>query len=123
MTGEPIVDLLQALADGKEGRQLPRKAQRVLAEIEDGERVAAQQVTNAELVDIAELLLSAVAAGDVEQIEAVGAGVGAAPGVTARLLAAVGGFALAFADAAGMDWHAELKMRRARVVVEDALGS
>lgn len=119
---EVIRDLLGALAAGKVGRQVPKKARRVVEAIDEGERVAAQAVSNAELIDIAELLLTAVAAGDVRQIEAVGVGVGAAPGMTARLLAAVGGFALAFADVAGIDWHAELKMQRARNVVDDALG-
>lgn len=119
---EVIRDLLGALAEGKVGRQVPKKAQRVVDAIEEGERVAAQAVSNAELIDIVELLLTAVAAGDVRQIEAVGVGVGASPGVTARLLAAVGGFTIAFADTASIDWHAELKMQRARHIVDDALG-
>jgi hypothetical protein len=123
MTSEPIRELLTALAEGRSaGRHIPKRAAAVLAAVDEGERIAAQQVSNAELIDIAELLLTAVAAGDVRQIEAVAVGVAAAPGVAARLLAAVGGFTLAFADVAGIDWHAELSMQRARMVVDDALG-
>lgn len=119
---DSIRDLLGALAEGKAGRHLPKKAQRAIDAIDEGERIAAQSVSDAELIDIAELLLISVAAGDVRQIDAIGVGVAAAPGVTARLLAAIGGFAIAFSEVAGIDWHAELKMQRARQVVNDALG-
>lgn len=119
---DSIRDLLGALAEGKAGRHLPKKAQLAIEAIDEGERIAAQAVSDAELIDIAELLLIAVADRDVRQIDAIGIGVAAAPGVTARLLAAIGGFTIAFAEVAGIDWHAELKMQRARQVVNDALG-
>lgn len=120
---DTVRHLVAAVATQKKGRQLQHLAQQTLDAIDDGERVAAQQVSDAELVDIAELLLTAVAARDVAQIEAIGVGITAAPGVPARLLAAVGGFALAFAEVAAVDWRAELTMQRARAVVDDALGS
>lgn len=119
---EPIRHLIAAAANQRKGRQLQRLAEHTLRAIDDGEAVAAQRVSDAELVDIAVLLLEAIESGNRAQIDAVGVGVTAAPGVPGRLLEAIGACALVFADAAGVDWREALALQRARVIVDDALG-
>ncbi|WP_295788695.1 hypothetical protein [uncultured Microbacterium sp.] len=120
--GGAIRHLLDAVANQRKGRQLQQLAKGTLEDIAEGEAIAARGVDNVELVDIVELLLIATQDVNVEQLDAVAVGISAVPGLPARLLAALGGFTLAFADAAGMDWRDELRMRRARLVIDDALG-
>ncbi|KAA9134838.1 hypothetical protein [Microbacterium caowuchunii] len=123
MSTEPIRHLIAAVAAQKKGRQLQNLAAQTLTAIDDGERVAGQHVTDAELVDIAILLLGAIEDENHRQVEAIAVGIAAVPGVGARLLQAVGACAIVFADGAGLDWRDELAMQRARVIVTDALGS